>query len=356
MMTMRPGTRTLVMIAVLTGVAATWTGKAQAEPASCRREIARASAKLADKRIAALQKCRDAVLTGKIAGPCPDAKAGTAIAKATAKFQSAIAKRCGGADHNCATTGDNDALSTIGWDLGTCPGLDGACGNALATCGDVATCLQCVNGVATDQMIGLAYDDLASTSDAVVKKCQRAIGRETAKAFRTARKALAKCEDLRAKGTVSSCPDAKAAEAIAKADAKRAAKICTACGGADKVCGGGDDLAAATIGLPSDCPSVSPPGASTCEAPIGTLGAMVTCVDCVNGHTSVCSDYAGVPAMQSYPAECGGDAPAVCGNGTLEGTEECDGAADAMCPGFCLSDCTCGAFCGDGTVDPGEQC
>jgi hypothetical protein len=38
-------------------------------------------------------------------------------------------------------------------------------------------------------------------------------------------------------------------------------------------------------------------------------------------------------------------------------TEECDGLDDAGCPGACESDCTCGAFCGDGAVNqPSEQC
>ncbi len=30
-----------------------------------------------------------------------------------------------------------------------------------------------------------------------------------------------------------------------------------------------------------------------------------------------------------------------CGNGSLEGGEQCDGSADTACPGRCLSDCTC---------------
>ena len=33
--------------------------------------------------------------------------------------------------------------------------------------------------------------------------------------------------------------------------------------------------------------------------------------------------------------------PPVCGNGVLEGTEQCDGASDLACPGLCQADCTC---------------
>ncbi|MEO6029683.1 MAG: hypothetical protein ABIR79_22680 [Candidatus Binatia bacterium] len=348
--------RSLLVLGLATGFLMTAVGSVHADTFQCRREIMRASAKLADKRIAALQRCEDAVLIGKIVGPCPDTTASAKITKAAAKLQNAIAKRCGGRDHDCATGADNDSLTSIGWDLGTCPGLSGSCGNTLADCNDVATCLQCVNAVATDRVIDLAYDDASATADSTVRKCQRAIGRETAKAFRLARKALRKCEDGRLQGSIAVCPDAKASTAVAKAEAKMRAKICTACGGADRACGGGDDLTPATFGFSDTCPSVQPPGGSSCQAPIGALSDAVTCLDCVGDYTSGCSDALGVPGLTAYPPECGGDTPAVCGNGALEGAEECDGAADAMCPGLCRPDCTCQPFCGDGSVDPGEQC
>jgi hypothetical protein len=58
----------------------------------------------------------------------------------------------------------------------------------------------------------------------------------------------------------------------------------------------------------------------------------------------------------------GSDAPlASCGNGRLDPDEECDGAADAACPGRCSETCTCRepdppATCGNGALDPGEEC
>ncbi|MCC6764439.1 MAG: hypothetical protein IT293_07220 [Deltaproteobacteria bacterium] len=47
-----------------------------------------------------------------------------------------------------------------------------------------------------------------------------------------------------------------------------------------------------------------------------------------------------------------------CGDGKVNGDEECDGAADGACPGTCLSDCTCrqGPMCGNGVKEPGEIC
>jgi cysteine-rich repeat protein len=332
---------------------------AAADSLQCRREIARAAAKLADARLAALQRCRDAVLTGKSTGPCPDAKASAKIVKAGTKLQAAIARRCGGADQDCGTTGDNEALSAIGWNVGNCPGIDGgSCGNAIANCNDVAACVRCVGETTVDQGLGLVYDDLASTSDKTVTACQRTLGKESTKFLRAARKALAKCEDGRMRGTVGgSCPDAIAGAAIAKAEAKRDAKICGACGGGDRACGGGDDLAPATIGFPSSCPDVQPPGAPSCDAAVGSLPALVTCVGCVSEFASGCGDAVAVPSLQSYPNECRADAGgAVCGNGVSESPEQCDGGDDAACPGLCQAGCTCGAPCGNGVVDAGEQC
>jgi len=46
-----------------------------------------------------------------------------------------------------------------------------------------------------------------------------------------------------------------------------------------------------------------------------------------------------------------------CGNGLAEPSEACDGSDDALCVGRCLPDCTCPPkFCGNDVVDPGEEC
>ncbi|MEO8603265.1 MAG: trypsin-like serine protease [bacterium] len=52
----------------------------------------------------------------------------------------------------------------------------------------------------------------------------------------------------------------------------------------------------------------------------------------------------------------GGAAP-VCGNGTREFDETCDGADDSLCNGLCQSDCTCPApLCGNDVQEQGEAC
>ncbi len=343
---------------------------AAAEPVGCKREIARASAKLSRAEIKALQKCEDAVVNGKSSGPCPDGKASSQIAKEQAKLQNAIAKRCGGGDKDCATTGDNDALAAIGWNIGNCQNFEnGACNNAIAHCGDIATCLICIDGAAVNQAIDLYYDAFASGADATVRKCQRAIGKETTKFFDAKQKALAKCADGVLHGTTSGpCPDGRASESIAKAEAKKVAKLCNACGGPDKLCGGPDDLTKAQIGFASTCPAVDPPGSEpACGGPIADLGDIIDCVDCVTEFKADCIAAAGAPAAGSYPPECnfgtpgptptvtatpGGPAtptatatPSNCGNNTIDAGEECDGTDDAMCPNMCQPDCTCGSAC-----------
>ncbi|HEV7734264.1 MAG TPA: hypothetical protein VGR62_18980, partial [Candidatus Binatia bacterium] len=100
-------------------------------------------------------------------------------------------------------------------------------------------------------------------------------------------------------------------------------------------------------------------------APLGSVGIRLTM-----GATRACALF-GAPTIVKdtpgsftarnapAPADCSdatlGRLP-VCGNGVIEAGETCEAADDAACPGHCAADCTCEAYCGDGTHDPGEQC
>src|SRR5262249_21363645 len=146
---MKPLHRNLVAVAAVALLAHVTAPTAVAEAVSCKRTIARAGAQFGRAKLHALQKGRDAVLNGKSPGTCPDGKASQAISKATAKLKAAIAKRCGGGDGDCTTTGDNDSLASIGWNLGSCQNFEsGSCTNALNNCADVATCVLCINEAA----------------------------------------------------------------------------------------------------------------------------------------------------------------------------------------------------------------
>ncbi len=209
----------------------------------------------------------------------------------------------------CSTTGDNDSLASIGWPS-TCPNFEnGTCNNAIADCDGISDCLICIGEAAVDQSIALSYDALVpgefgTGSD--INKCQIAIGKNAAKFFEAKNKALSKCEDGVMKGKVTGpCPDAvKAGPKIAKAESKKIAGICKACGGSDKTCDGVNDLTPAQIGFAGTCPSVTVPGGSACGGTISTLQDIVDCVDCVNEFKADCLDPLAVPALRLYPAEC----------------------------------------------------
>ncbi len=369
--------RAAVAIVAFTAVSLSAVTGVHAEPTKCKREIAKRSAQFAQAKINALQKCQDAVRQGASAGPCPDAKAASKIAKAESKLRTAINKKCGGTDGSCNGAGD-DSLASIGWNVGTCPDFESAgCNNAITTCSGIGDCLACANEAAVDQAISLYYGALLPTADRDVVSCQRAIGKNATKFFRTKSKALQKCEDGVLKGSVTGpCPDAKAAAKINSAHAKEIEKMCSACGGGDRACGGSDDIAPSAIGFSSSCPAVTVPGGASCGGTITTLQDLVTCVDCVTEFKADCLDPLAVPAIRPYPAECHtvSSTPtatpastatrtrtptpvntptgptvtptaSLCGNNTVNPGEDCDGTDDAGCQGQCSASCTCPAGC-----------
>jgi hypothetical protein len=65
------------------------------------------------------------------------------------------------------------------------------------------------------------------------------------------------------------------------------------------------------------------------------------------------------PGEACIPAGVAGECTcqqAVCGNQTVEGSEECDGTDDSACPGACNLACECVPVCGNGLDEPGEDC
>jgi hypothetical protein len=327
----------------------TLASSAGAEPVACQRAIAKSSAKFVQAKMKALEKCNDAVVLGSASGPCPDGKASATITTARGKLRAAVAKKCGGADRACGTA-DDDSLASIGWNISSCPNFEsGSCTNPIADCDGVSTCLLCVGDAAVDQAIALYYGALdTNTTDHDVITCQRAIGKSTAKFFAAKTHALQKCEDGVLKGTVGGpCPDAaKAAPAIAKAESKKRTALCKACGGADRLCGGGDDLTPAQIGFAATCPNVTVPSGPTCAHAIGTVQDIVDCVDCVTEFKADCLDPLTVPSLESYPTECNGGAgptstptPTVLPTATLTATPTVT-ASPTPGPGGCPSSLT----------------
>ncbi len=298
----------LFAIALVVTATAVWSNAAYADALTCERAVVKASSKFTQAKMKALQRCRDGIVRHISQGPCPDISASAKIAKAETKLRSSVSKACGGADQTCGTAGD-DALGPMGWG-GSCPNFEnGGCANAITDCNGVSDCLACVGHAAVNQAIGLYYDNinLGATSSTVIK-CQRAIGKYTAKFFAAKSKALQRCEDGALLGSVSGpCPDAaKAAPTIAMAESKKRAGICKMCGGFDRLCGGGDDIPPSQIGFASTCPSVTVPGGQACGGPVNTLLDLVNCVDCVTEFKADCLDALSAPHLKGYPPQCNG--------------------------------------------------
>ncbi|MEO6028930.1 MAG: hypothetical protein ABIR79_18865 [Candidatus Binatia bacterium] len=282
---------------------------ASADPATCRRSVNSNLAKYAQAKLKLLQKCEESIVRGTISGPCPDVSTTAKLTKAAGKLRRAVSQRCGGLDRNCGIGGDDDSLASIGWNIGACPGLETAnCSNGITDCNDIVDCLTCVGDAAVEQVVDLSYDALnPSPPGGDLNRCQAAIGKSMARFVAAKSKALAKCEDKALKGAAGPCPDAsKTAPAIARAATKLQTAICRACGGPNRLCGGGDDIAPSMIGFATSCPSVTVPnGGAMCGGAIVTLQDAATCVGCVSQFKTDCLDALGVPTLKSYPGECG---------------------------------------------------
>lgn len=298
---------------------------AAADPVACQRTILKESVKLASVRVKALGRCEDRKRKGALAAGtdcATEAKTAGKIARAESRLATKLARACGGPDRTCGT-GDDESLAAIGWPA-SCPDFLGlGCANAIAGCDDVAACLTCVDREAAAQAIGLAYDALAPAGASDVARCQRTIGKETARLFDARAKALRTCWDARHKGAhANACPtpgDGKAAPKLATAASKARAKICRACGGDDRACGGGDDLPVAAIGFPEVCPA-----GDGCAAAVGDLDALADCAGCVTAFDVDCVVPLAVPALAPYPAAC---APAA---GACPTRLQLDGEGDTL--------------------------
>jgi len=102
----------------------------------------------------------------------------------------------------------------------------------------------------------------------------------------------------------------------------------------------------------------------------GTLGIALTvtaapppgepvCGDGVRAGAEQCDGTADAACPGRCTSACTCTPPPRCGDGTVNGREECDGASDTACPTRCAASCTCTPpppVCGDGVVTGGEAC
>ncbi|MEO6027592.1 MAG: hypothetical protein ABIR79_12055 [Candidatus Binatia bacterium] len=282
---------------------------AASDPAlKCRHAVVKGAAKLAHVRLTALRKCEEAKRSGKVPalGACRDeADVAAALASATGKLATAIDRVCGGPDRRCGS-GDDLGLAAMQWPS-TCPELEGqGCGASLASCADVATCVACLADAAVTRGVALVYAPFAVAdpkTQKAIARCQKTLASAATVLADTRLKVDARCLAARLDGKHDQpCPlpgDGKAAAVLAKARAKAEASVCKACGGADKRCGGGDDLTRELVGVAAACP-----GVGLCATAIASFTDLVACFDCTAAVRGDCALAGAAPGVVDYPAVC----------------------------------------------------
>lgn len=336
----------------------------------CQLAIARAAGTFLAGRLDVLKRCEKLRLQG-ILPPgidCLTDNPNAAELEGVAKdLADTIDQACGGADNVCGTT-DDVPLSDAGWgDVTQCPDLEhSGCTAPIASCKDVTTCIECVGAAASNQAIKLDFGDFVTSefgTDSDTNQCQEAIGRASTKFLQVLARGLGRCEVTRMRRLlrgkdVGACmgDSGKMSDLVAKAEDKKRKAICKACGGADAKCGTGDDLAPSAFGFASQCPAVSVPSGGSCGGAILDLSGVVDCVDCVARFKAECMSALATPGAGAYPPQCNRPS-ASCGNGKLDPGEQCDpggGSAGGAfpggstggafpCPGgeVCTPQCTC---------------
>ena len=284
--------RTIIVAALVVLV----TGTAHATPGQCQRTIIREASSLNRKVMKLFQSCNAKNIGRPVPLDCSEGgPISLALEEVRAKFRKHIEKEC-----------RHETLVSIGWT--SCPSFEGSCGGAIADLTAVEDCVFCINDAAVNQTIALYYAALTPDPDVHLKLCQKTIGKESTAFFGKKILAMKRCELRDFSGDIDGpCPgDPKTDATIAARAATLKAKICSRCGGDDRVCGDGDDRTPSEIGFTTTCPDVTVPGASSScsDIAVDTLTGMVDCLKCVTEFKVDCLDALASPLVKAYPPEC----------------------------------------------------
>jgi hypothetical protein len=104
------------------------------------------------------------------------------------------------------------------------------------------------------------------------------------------------------------------------------------------------------------CHGAGPCAAEPCGDEFAPLGEVTLPPGFLAQPEGCADDYAVIGETVEIPADFFDPATCQCGNGTLDPTEACDGAATGACPGTCQFDCTCAPICGNDAREGGELC
>ena len=171
---------------------------------SCRKEVSREYTAYVTAAVRASQGCLDGVADGSRFGPCPDADAAVALAKAADKVSiEKLTSKC-----------PDDVAPTIQ--------AGGPCAGAVDA-SDLAGCILAAGDAALGDALASEYADdnpTAIIADADAANCQKGVAKASASLLRSTLKAATRCQVALAAGKTPGCPDAKSAEKIAKAEGK----------------------------------------------------------------------------------------------------------------------------------------
>jgi cysteine-rich repeat protein len=251
---------------------------------------------------------------------------------------------CDGSGATLCTTGGGTCDSSVALcdnpAPGTCDAADGCpnlingsapfsdCTGPLATIADLTTCISCNSNSIATAATAFAYDgrrppfgDSAYGLPDHMDKgkadlgCQRAIGKAVGKYFQTVRKATQKCTASLQKAKVMSCPDATLNGVISGAQSDLAAAISAACSGGTfaETVSEPDALKSLLNFEPLANPLTPLPNSAANFASVGEsiLGTMMTCSDTFAGGLAT-----GLPACPTLGSNCG--------NGAIDPGEDCD--------------------------------
>ncbi len=325
----------------------------------CASKLGKSAVKVAKIYAKEVSKCRNADISGKTPGSCPNAANLSKIDKIKAKAETIAAKLCkstcsrsstiecisnrlcpplpSGAGEKCSggAKGITFDMSHLGFPGAHC---EAALGGPLTEPPDLGRCTAEVAGQAAAALIDNVYGALGTSSvSADAAKCLAGIAKMAVKLTDTTAKMIAKCHNNILSGKTQGDPtqcavdDAKAAAKIAKMEGKlrdAVAKCTDAQISELDICGGG----VTTVTEAQDClVQAAREAGDSSEVPALRTYVPTSVIDAAYPPAPVCGDN----KVNQIP------------NQILLLGEECDGTDDSACPGQCLPpgdlfECTCG--------------
>jgi cysteine-rich repeat protein len=281
------------------------TGPPTSTQVRCFVAIAKAGGKFVAGRLRLAQACRAVDLKDPGSCSAPDP---LVTAKLEEKLTTAIAKQC--------------ALDPAAFDNMGFPGrcVDANPGDGFTTA-DVQDCIRATHTAAVDDLLAIETDPtlVGPLTDGTQIRCQQSFAQTGSQVLLTILKSVQKCRNAILKGKLAIPP-----AACATLDGKTAAKITKVAEKAQSTIAGSCDDAAVTA-------------LEACTPDQTTVAGATACL--VDAHRNAADDPIGANPADLLDYEYA--APPFCGDNVANPPEECDGLADAACPGVCAPDCTC---------------